>query len=191
MKGILASKWHIIVIVLIFLAVYGVMQFSLQSFKVEGQSMEPSFHSDQYLVVDKFRYRLSSPGRGQVIVFHNPRAPDSAPLIKRIVGLPGETVDIRGGYIYINGKLLQEDPEFAPIPHPGDCPMTLPENNYFVIGDNRANTTGSHIASVGPVPEDKIVGRVWICYWPTSEWGLSPGYSWTLEPAMTASMAFP
>ena len=189
MKGILVSKRHIIVIILIFLAVYGVMQFSLQSFKVEGLSMEPSFHNDQFLVVDKFRYRLSSPGRGQVIVFHNPLDLDSAPLIKRVVGLPGETVDIQGGYIYINGQLLQEDPEFAPIPHTMERPMTLPENHYFVIGDNRGHSTGSHI--FGPVSEDEIVGRVWVCYWPASEWGLSPGYSWTLEPAMTASMTFP
>ncbi|NQT47468.1 MAG: signal peptidase I [Chloroflexi bacterium] len=186
MKGFLASKRPIIIVLLIFLAVYGAMHFSLQSFKVEGLSMQPSFHNEEYLVIDKLSYRFGSPGRGHVIVFHNPVSADSPPLIKRIVGLPGETVDIRDGYVYINGQLLKEEPQFGPVPHPGNCPMKIPENHYFVLGDNRTNSTGSHI--FGPVPEENIVGRVWLSYWPASEWGLSPRYSATLESVVVASV---
>jgi len=184
----LVSKRHIILIIFIFLAVYGFMQFSLQSFKVEGLSMEPSYHNGQYLVVDKVSYRIGSPHRGQVVVFNNPTSPESAPLIKRVIGLPGETVDIREGYFYINGQRLEEEPSLGRMTHPGNCPMTIPEGHYFVIGDNRSNSTGSHI--FGPVPESDIIGRVWICYWPASDWSLSPHYSWSLESVLTASFVF-
>ncbi|MCX5998682.1 MAG: signal peptidase I [Chloroflexi bacterium] len=161
--------------VLLFLIVFGLMQLSLQSFRVEGHSMEPSFHNSQYLVVDKLRYRFVSPRRGDVIVFRNPQSPDSPPLIKRVVGLPGETVEIKGGYIYIDGVLLKETPSFDPLPYSGYQPTTVPPGYYYVVGDNRTSTTGSQI--FGPVPKENIIGRVWLSYWPLSEWGLSPTYA--------------
>lgn len=175
---------EIIGIVLIVLLVFAAVQFTLQSFRVNGVSMEPSLHNGQYLLVDKLRYHFSSPGRGQVVVFYNPQNHNER-LVKRIVGLPGETLQIKGGRIYINGLMLEENPEFAAIPYSNNYSVTIPADQYWVIGDNRANSAGSQ--TFGPVPRDDIVGRVWISYWPPSQWGLSPDYSWKLPEMVTAS----
>jgi signal peptidase I len=172
---------QVILLILIFLLIFGMVRFSVQSFKVEGESMEPSFHNNEYLIVDKLTYHFRSPARGDVIVFHSPQS-DGVLLIKRIIGLPGENVEIKGGELYINGYQLQEKPDFPPIPYP-DYSVTVPRGQYWVIGDNRSNTTGSHI--FGPVPRHNIVGRVWITYWPRSDWGFSPKYSAGPVPATT------
>lgn len=177
---------QILGLILVFVIILGVMQFSLQSFRVEGASMEPSFHDDQYLLVDKLSYRFRSPHRGDVIVFHNPRFPDEPALIKRIIGLPGEKLEIRAGDIYINGVEVQETPDFPAVPRLDEYSVTIPPEHYFVLGDNRSNSSGSHI--FGPVPRDNIVGKVWLYYWPPSDWGLSPKYSADLEPVTTASI---
>jgi len=175
---------EIIGIILIFLLIFAALQFTLQSFRVNGISMETSFHNGQYILVEKLRYHFSSPGRGQVIVFDNPRPPHER-LIKRVIGLPEETVEIKKGHIYINGVMLEETPEFAAIPYADDFSVTIPPDHYWVIGDNRANSSGSHV--FGPVPRENIVGRVWLCYWPPSQWGLSPHYSANIENVVTAS----
>lgn len=175
----------IIGVILLILVIFAAAQFSLQSFRVQGVSMEPSFHNKQYLLIDKLKYRFGSPGRGDVVVFHNPQSSGEL-YIKRVVGLPGEKVEIKGGNIYINGIELVEDPDFAAIPHSDDYSVTIPPKHYFVIGDNRSNTSGSHI--FGPISEEDIVGRVWLCYWPPSEWGLSPKYSTDLEEVITVSV---
>ena len=171
---------QVILLILIFLLIFGMVRFSVQSFKVEGESMEPSFHNNEYLIVDKLTYHFRSPARGDVIVFHSPQS-DGVLLIKRIIGLPGEKVEIKGGELYINGyQLLQEKPHFDSIPYP-NYSVTVPRGQYWVIGDNRSNTTGSHI--FGPVPRHNIIGRVWITYWPRSDWGFSPKYSAGPVPA--------
>ena len=139
--------------------------------------MEPSFHDGEYLVVDKLTYRFTSPDRGDVVVLYNPEIPSQL-LIKRIVGMPGETVEIRGGEIYINGDKLEETPEFAGIPY-HDSLTKVPEGEYFVVGDNRTATSGSHI--FGPVPRKNIVGKTWLSYWPLHDWGLSPSYAATTK----------
>ncbi len=179
------SRSEIIKIVLVFLILFGAVQFSLQSFRVEGASMEPSFRNNQYLLVDKLRYRLGSPGRGDVIVFDSPQSSEGTPLIKRIIGLPGETVEIKEGNVYINGRELVETPDFRPIPYSGTSSVTVPPDHYYVLGDNRGNSTGSHI--FGTVPRDNIVGRVWLYYWPLSDWGLTPEYSAEPQSIVTAS----
>lgn len=139
--------------------------------------MEPSFHDGEYLIVDKLTYRFTSPSRGDVVVLYNPEVPSQL-LIKRIVGMPGETVEIKGGELYINGDKLEETPEFALIPY-HDSLTTVPQGEYFVIGDNRTATTGSHI--FGPVPRKDIVGKTWLSYWPLRDWGLSPSYAATAK----------
>jgi signal peptidase I len=155
------------------------LRFSVQSFRVAGDSMEPSFHNNEYLIVDKLTYHFRSPARGDVIIFHSPQS-GGVLLIKRIIGLPGEKVEIKGGELYINGYRLQEKPQFAPIPY-RDYSVTVPRGQYWVIGDNRSKTVGSHI--FGPVPRHNIVGRAWIVYWPRSAWGFSPKYSARLATA--------
>ena len=140
--------------------------------------MEPSFSDEQYLLVNKLTYRFHSPKRGEVIVFHNPRLPSQL-YIKRIIGLPGEQVEIREGKVYIDGKELEENSDFPEIPYSDNCSVTVPPDHYFVLGDNRNHSSDSR--SFGPIPRDDIVGKVWLCYWPPSEWGLSPKYSTTLK----------
>ena len=139
--------------------------------------MEPSFDDGEYLIVDKLTYRITSPDRGDVVVLNNPEVPSQL-LIKRIVGMPGETVEIKGGEIYINGDKLEETPKFARILY-GDFLTKVPQGEYFVIGDNRTATTGSHI--FGPVPRENIVGKTWLSYWPLHDWGLSPSYAATTK----------
>lgn len=172
---------EIVRFLLVFLVIFVGVQLSLQSFVVDGVSMQPSFEDNEYLVVDKVTYRFRSPDRGDVVVFDNPQNPDAPPLIKRIVGLPGETVEIRGGYFYIDGNKLEETPTFSPVTGYEGYSVTVSADHYFVIGDNRSNSTGSHI--FGPISEELIVGRVWLCYWPPSQWGLTPEYSAVAESA--------
>lgn len=175
-------NWRDIAVTTILLVIiFTGVQFAIQSFRVQGASMEPSFHDSEYLVVDKLSYRFSSPSRGDVIVFH--RSVDEL-YIKRIVGLPGERVDIIDGHIWINGTPLEEDPEMSIVPNIKSYSRVVPEDSYFVMGDNRLNSSGSH--SFGPVAESMIIGRVWIRYWPPSSWGLSPGYMAELEPVYSA-----
>jgi len=169
---------QIIVTAFILLIVFTGVQFTLQSFKVEGASMEPSFFQDQYVLVDKLTYHFRSPQRGDVIVFHNPRSPSQL-YIKRIIGLPEEQIEIREGRIYIDGKELEETSDFPQIPYSDNCSVTVPPDHYFVLGDNRNHSSDSR--SLGPIPAENIIGKVWLCYWPPSEWGLSPEYSAALE----------
>ncbi|OGO08482.1 MAG: signal peptidase I [Chloroflexi bacterium RBG_13_60_13] len=164
---------QVILTVIIILVVFTAVQFTMQSFRVEGHSMEPTFPDGEYIVVNKLTYRFGSPQRGDVVVFRNPQMPDHL-YIKRIVGLPGDTVEIRGGRIYISGSVLEETPDFAGILCE-DYSVTVPDDRYFVVGDNRTATSGSH--TFGLVPRDNIVGKTWICYWPPREWGLSPSYA--------------
>ena len=176
---------QIVQVALVTLIIFAGLQFTMQSFRVQGTSMQPSFHNEEYLLVDKFTYRLSSPARGDVVVFHNPQYPSEL-YIKRIVGMPGETIEIRRGSLYVNGVQLEEEPSFARIPQVDTYSVTVPPGYYFVMGDNRINSSGSHV--FGPVSEDYIVGKVWIRYWPPSEWGLSPDYSVDYEPITTVAL---
>ena len=141
--------------------------------------METSFHDGQYLLVNKLSYHFGSLERGDVIIFHYPPNPGQL-YIKRIVGLPQERVEIRDGEVYINGKLLEEPICIhSTYPEGNNTPMTVPPDEYFVLGDNRNHSSDSR--SWGTVPRENIVGEVWLCYWPPGEWGLSPGYEATLR----------
>lgn len=138
--------------------------FLAQATVVFGQSMEPNLHPYQRLIVDKISYRLNAPQRNDIVVI---RLPDMDELlVKRIVALPGERVEIRGGVIYVNGDAVAE-----PFPHdmtPYDmAPIILGPLSYFVLGDNRSNSNDSR--AFGPVALDEILGRVWLRYWPLDE----------------------
>jgi signal peptidase I len=140
--------------------------------------MKPNFHQGQRLLVNKATYYLHTPERGDVIVFHPP-SDGQADYIKRVVGLPGESVEIREGkvYIYLNGQPFTLD-EGAFVEAAPDYRMTLrkiPENQYFVLGDNRNNSNDSH--NGWTVQEEDIVGKAWILMWPPDEWGLVPHFS--------------
>ena len=186
--------------VVLALLVFFIIQISVQNFRVEGHSMQPTLDGGEYLMVNKLAYfrldiaRLARlvpfwdvdedskeyipfadpPERNDVIVFHSPMS-ESKDFIKRVVGLPGEKVEIRAGQVYING-IPYNEPSLArmDLSQSMDCaPKTerfrcrLPENQYFVLGDNRGSSNDSR--DWGPVHLDAIVGKVWFVYWPFSE----------------------
>ena len=141
--------------------------FLAQATRVEGQSMEPNLHDSQRLIIEKISYRFHPPRRGDIVVLRRPnKSPE--PLIKRVIGLPGETVEIKEGRVYINGEPLDEP--YLNQATLGDMMLQLvPEEHVFVLGDNRRASNDSR--SFGMVPLDDIIGRAWIRYWPLSEAG--------------------
>lgn len=140
-----------------------------QATRVDGQSMEPNLHTDQRLVVEKVSYRFHGPRRFDIVVLKLPEQGDEL-LIKRVVGLPGETVEIRDGRVYINSEALDEP--FTPEETRSRRyeKVTVPPLHVFVLGDNRNRSNDSR--SFGPVPIDDIVGRAWLSYWPPDDVGL-------------------
>lgn len=140
-----------------------------QATRVDGQSMEPGLHTDERLVVEKLSYRLHGPQRFDIVVIRVPSQGDDL-LIKRVIGLPGETVEIRDGVVYIDQVALEED-FVEQRTYPGrDAKVTVPPLHIFVMGDNRTHSNDSR--SFGPVPIENIVGRAWLAYWPLHSAGL-------------------
>jgi len=147
----------------------------LQPHKIKGSSMEPNFHDGEYLLTDKISYRFNEPRRGDVVVFKAP--PDfKEEFIKRIIALPGETISINDNKIYINGNLFEEKYIPSEIPTQNGSflkegqDIVLPENSYFVLGDNRPHSLDSR--RFGFVTLDKITGKAWFVYWPPTEAGV-------------------
>ena len=140
-----------------------------QATRVEGQSMEPSLHSDQRLVVEKVSYRFHGPERFDVVVLRLVDESDEL-LIKRVIGLPGETVEVRDGRVYINGERLEE-PFLTEKMRPGrNITVTVPPLHIYVLGDNRNHSNDSR--SFGPIALDNVIGRAWVSYWPPEQVGL-------------------
>lgn len=139
--------------------------FLIQPFYVKGASMEPNFYDHEYLIIDELSYRLREPVRGEIVVFRYPRDP-SQYFIKRVVGLPGETVEVTGGQVVIyndahpNGEPLDEDVYLDDALTQGKKKIALAADEYFVMGDNRDESLDSR--SFGPVKRSEIVGRVWV-----------------------------
>jgi signal peptidase I len=150
------------------LVIFFLIRTVVQNFRVEGMSMEPSFHDGQFLLINKLAYKLGEPERGDVIVFRYPRDP-SRDFIKRVVGLPGETVEIRNGEVYIDGEL---SPSAALINEAvyNSGPTLLGPDELYVLGDNRPNSSDSH--AWGTLPLDLVIGKVILSYWPPKTWGL-------------------
>jgi signal peptidase I len=182
---------------LIFLAVRAMAQ----NFRVEGSSMEPGLHDGQYLLVNKAiyfridldrlstfipfidagdepkRYLFGSPSRGDVVVFRYPRDP-SRDFIKRVIAVPGDTVEFVDGRVLVNGIVLEEPYTADQTACRSTCSLVVPEHNYFVLGDNRNNSSDSR--SWGFVPEENIIGQAMFSYWPFSELGGVGNYSLNL-----------
>ena len=161
--------------VLIAVAVFALLRLTVQSYTVVMSSMEPNFQEGECIMVNKVCYRSSDPQRGQVIVF-NPPFGSPHPFIKRAIGLPGEIVEIRDEKVLINGIPLEEEYVMAPPNYTMEA-TEVPENEYFVLGDNRNNSNDSH--SGWMVPRDNIIGKAWFVYWPPGSLGVVKHYSYS------------
>jgi signal peptidase I len=157
------------IVAIALLIVIPIRYFIFQPFYVKGASMEPNFRDGDYLIIDEITYKFKAPERGEVIVFRYPNDP-SQRYIKRIIGLPGETIEIEQGKIIIydedeNGQVLEElDYLPASTLTPGDIRLVLEENEYFVLGDNRVASADSR--RWGSLPRGNIIGRALIRAWP-------------------------
>ncbi len=139
--------------------------------RVEGISMEPSLHDGQFVVVNRLAYRWQEPNRGDIIVFYFPQNP-SRRFIKRVIGLPGDTIDVQSGHVYVNGTLLEEPYIAAPANFSGE--WRVDRNDVFVLGDNRNNSSDS--PDWGGLPINEIIGKAIFVYWPLDTVGLIPHY---------------
>ncbi len=130
---------------------------------VIGVSMEPGLYKGQEVLVNRFSYKFSSPKRGDIIAFLPNGNPNSHYYLKRVIGLPGERIQIIGGYVYINGTLLEEDESYDKIADAGiaEAEMMLGSDEYFVLGDNRNGSEDSRSGNIGPVKKETIMGKVW------------------------------
>lgn len=164
----------ILYLVLVILAAYLIVTFVGQRTEVNGSSMENTLDNGDNLIVDKISYRLGSPKRFDVVVFPYPQNP-STYFIKRVIGLPGETVQIdSSGKIYINGQVLEENFGREVISNPGLAqePIKLGEDQYFVLGDNRNNSMDSRDSRVGLISGKSMVGKAFLRIWPLNKFGL-------------------
>ncbi len=163
------------------IVIFVLLHFAVQSFIVIGSSMENSFHDQQRLLIirDRVTYAFHEPERGDVIIFHPP-GNQRGDYIKRIIGLPGDTVEIKMGSVYVNDTKLDEP--YIKDPPNYTYPLTdVPEDNYFVLGDNRNISSDSHNGWM--LPRQNIIGRVWLSIWPPDRWEVVPKYSLAEQPA--------
>lgn len=180
------SPWavvrEIVETVVLALILFLVIRQVIQNYRIESHSMEPNFYEGQFVLVNKLAYKIGEPHRGEVIVFHNPGNPDED-YIKRVIGLPGDTVEVVGDAVLINGQELPQ-----PYPHnlnPADSlfgPKIVGDSELFVMGDNRPNSSDSR--RIGAIPEDLVVGKAWLRVWPFSEFGLVDHYQLQTEASV-------
>lgn len=164
----------IVYFAVILVCVLLIQKFVVQPVEVNGSSMESTLSDDDHLLLEKLTYLFSDPQRFDVIVFHPYEYDDELCYIKRIIGLPGETVQIIDNIIYIDGTPLIENFGKENVIHnagTASSPITLGEGEYFVLGDNRNNSKDSRNESVGVVKSDSILGRAWCRIWPLNDFG--------------------
>ena len=143
--------------------------FIFQNYIVDGSSMLPTLRPDERLIVSRLNYLIGKPERGDVIVFQFPLDP-SRDFVKRIIGLPGETVAIQDGIVYIDGQPIDNENYIEHQSYTSMDPVTLGDDEYFVMGDNRAGSDDSR--RWGPLPARNIIGKAWLVYFPCDKFGL-------------------
>ena len=179
--------------IILALLVFMVLHVSIQNYKVEGPSMEPTLNQNEYLIVNKLvylrfdpaevldalpfydggadeadRYIFHPPVRGEVVVFRSPRDPDRD-FVKRVIGLPGDTVWIENGTVHVNEYVLDE-PYITRRDNTSMAPVEIEPGTVFVLGDNRGSSNDSR--SWGPVPMENLIGRAWMRFWPLDHLGV-------------------
>jgi signal peptidase I len=191
----LGMIWEVAQVFILALLMVMVIRNFGQNFRIDGISMEPNFHNGQFLIVNRFAYCpgihleipivnatlwektwcVRLPRRGDVVIFEYPKDL-SRDFIKRVIALPGETVEIRQGKVYVDGQLVPEP--FGP--NPGSysaAPVTVGPDEVYVMGDNRNNSSDSHIW--GALPLKNIIGKALASYWPPRYWSVVPKYDLT------------
>jgi signal peptidase I len=189
MKTILRD---VVITLLIAVVVYLGLRMAVQSFTIDQPSMLPNLQPGEWIVVNKVVYRLHTPQRGDVIVFRSPHDRNSN-LIKRVIGLPGESVELRDGTVYVkkvSGETVALVEDY--IAYPDTRPFvgqTIPEDQYFVLGDNRRVADDSRYGWL--VPEKDIIGKAWLSTWPPGNWGLAPNHRPVEEALLTELWPLP
>jgi signal peptidase I len=153
-------------------AIFILLQATVQSFIVYGSSMEDTINDQQRLVISKVAYAFHEPERGDVVVFRPPIKREGD-YIKRIIGLPGDTIEVKRGAVYVNDTNLDE-PYVKESTDYTLSSVTVPVDNYFVLGDNRNSSNDSHNGWM--VPRQNIIGKAWLSIWPPEEWEVVPAY---------------
>jgi signal peptidase I len=151
--------------------IYAMVNLTTARRVVQGPSMLPTLETGQFLLVSRVAYHLGEPQRGDIIVFHPPLL-ITEDVVKRIIGMPGETVSIEAGQVYIDGQLLEEP--YITMPARGSGSWEVPEGHYFVMGDNRNNSQDSR--SWEALARERIIGPAWLSYWPPNQWGVIAHY---------------
>lgn len=165
--------WVLYIAIIIGLT-YLIITFVGQRTRVSGSSMETTLSNGDNLIVDKISYRFKDPARYDIIVFPY-QYEENTYYIKRIIGLPGETVQVVGGYVYINGELLESDIYGAEVMNSSGIaadPITLGEDEYFVLGDNRNHSSDSRDPSVGVLHREDLMGKAWVRIYPFNKMGV-------------------
>jgi signal peptidase I len=159
-------------LIIIFVFAMFLRTFVFENTRVLGPSMEPTLHDGDLIIVNKLEYYFTDPERGEIIVFPYKGDP-SKQYIKRIIALPGEVIDIREGKVYINGELYEEEYILEEMQLRGDIdfPYAIPADTYFVMGDNRNNSSDSRYQDVGTIEKDKIIGHAVFRLWPINKFG--------------------
>lgn len=162
---------------LLTLLIFWVVNTFTGRFRIEGQSMLPTLHESEYVLINKMAYYFDEPERGDIIVLHYPRD-RSRDFIKRVIGLPGDTIELGDNRVVVNGVALDEPYIQAPASNSGS--WTVPPGNYFVMGDNRNNSSDSRNWSF--LPQSDIVGRAWVIYWPVAAVKRAPHFDHSYVP---------
>ena len=171
-KGSVLTEWFVVIAVAITAALL-VRSFVLQQFAVSGHSMDTTLHDGDRVLVNKLSYRMHDPNRGDVVVLKTIEGTGERDLIKRVVALPGETVEYRSCVLYVDGRELIEPYLDPGIVRPNSCgqdqaPLVVPAEFVFVLGDNRAGSKDSR--DLGPISYDDLIGRAFVVIWPMDDW---------------------
>jgi signal peptidase I len=158
----LSFFWEVLQTLIMAVVLYFLIDTVVGRVRVENISMQPTLHEGQFILVNKLAYRLGNFERGDIVIFHHNATDD---YIKRVIGLPGDTVEVKANHVYINGEMLNEEYIAAPPQYNGT--WNVPEGQIFALGDNRNQSSDSH--SWGYVPIKAVVGKALVIYWPLQE----------------------
>ena len=159
--------------VILALIIFAIASLLVRNYKILYSSMEPNLHEGQWVLANKVVYHLHPPRRGDIVILKHPDNPELS-AIKRVIGMPGETVEVKEGTVFIDGETLEEPYQLGQSRR-SSAPYEVPEDQYFVMGDNRGNSLDSR--SWGAIGRRDIIGKAWVILWPARDWGFAPNYA--------------